>query len=774
MISLRFIRRPACLLTLSLFVAFLLLYSRMAAPGLEWGDAGEAQLAAWTGALSHPTGYPLFLSLGWLWGHTLAWVGVAPTRAMTLFSATAGAATVALVLPMMRALLRRARLRLGRGWTLLVATLAAVTFGLSQTFWSQALLAEVYTLNALFLVLLLWGLWRGPWGTGRLPWLALLLGLALGHHRLMWLWLPGLALWALMEMRGWRGALAPRLLLRLAALVLLPQLLYLYVPLRAPASAYLHQPLADGRVLELYDGSARAFLDHVSGAVFASNLLHAPLAARLARLAELWRENVGILSFFALFALFRSRSSAGEPLGLPLSDRLLLLSGALLTLLFGIVYGIGDFEVMLIPLWLVLIVLGYLGIALAGQRLAARSPRAAWLLAPLLVLVLGARLTFHPPSRAGVAAPRQSVERLIAAEPPSGAIIVSNDRDEVVPLWYAQFAEGQRPDLLALFPLVTTDEAHRTVSGVVEWALQWGRPVFLSKPMPGLALRYRLRPYAGPLVAVEGPAPIPSDPVLQSYLAPELTVVGWEPSQRRVLATETLTVSIGLQASAPLARDLSFSLQLFRADGAPFGQVEVPPDPFFPSSEWPLGEPLRLPVTFTLPEALPPALYEWRLSAYRIEGAEAVPVGQQVTLGRFLVGATPPPLALDELPADAVRFGGAIVLVGAVLPDQLRAGEPLDFLLRWSALDAPLVPYTLFVHLVNEAGEIVAQADAPPDPPTDTWVRGDTWGDARRLPLPGALPRGRYTLRVGLYDATGRLPLASGGDALDLATFDVP
>ncbi|MGH2542077.1 MAG: protein O-mannosyl-transferase family, partial [Ardenticatenaceae bacterium] len=175
-----------------LFLFFLALYASMAAPGLDWGDAGEAQLAAWTGGLSHPTGYPLFLMLGWLWTHALAPLGVPPTRAMTLLSSLAGAAAVAFTFPAMRALLRRTGIEWGEGWLLIVAVLTAITFGLSQTMWSQALQAEVYTLNALFLVLLLWGLWRPGLSLRRLPWLALLYGLAIGHHRLMLLWLPGL------------------------------------------------------------------------------------------------------------------------------------------------------------------------------------------------------------------------------------------------------------------------------------------------------------------------------------------------------------------------------------------------------------------------------------------------------------------------------------------------------------------------------------------------------------------------------------------------------
>ena len=110
------------LITLALFLFFFLLYGSMAAPELDWGDGGETQLAAWTAGLSHPTGYPLFLMLGWLWTHLLALFGVVPTRAMTLFSVSAGAASVAAIMPMMQALFRRASLNLSTTWSLFIAT----------------------------------------------------------------------------------------------------------------------------------------------------------------------------------------------------------------------------------------------------------------------------------------------------------------------------------------------------------------------------------------------------------------------------------------------------------------------------------------------------------------------------------------------------------------------------------------------------------------------------------------------------------------------------
>jgi hypothetical protein len=616
-----------------LFLGFLLLYGAMSAPGLDWGDAAEAQLAAWTAGLSHPTGYPLFVMLGWVWTHAFALFGVPPTRAMTLFSVSAGAATVAFMVPMTRAGLRCAHLYLGEGWSLAVATATALFFGLSRTFWSQALLAEVYTLHALLLVLLLWGVWSEEWGPRRFPWLALLYGVALSHHRSAVLWLPGLLVWVWLERRALfaPGANATRQILGWVGLVALPQLAYLYVAWRGPVTLYLHQALSDGQTLNLYDGSARAFLTHVSGSVFASDLrLEQALGERLRMVYTLARANgVGLATFtFAGLGL----------VGLRWPDRLLLLGGVLATLLFGTLYAIGDVEVQFIPAWLGLTVLVGFG---AGTFISRSQFRVRSVLLALVLVVLVSRPLLHvPPSRAELDEPRGLVNDILDANPPPNAILVTNDRDEMVPFWYAQFAEGQRRDVLGLLPLITPAPEHRTVNEVVGWALQWGRPVLLTKPMPGLALQYDLEPYAGPLVAVRGRAAIPSEPVTQSDLAPELSVVGWELPPTQVRAGEAVTVSVALQANVPLDRDLSFSLQLFREDGTGVTQQDVAPDPSFPPSRWPVGEPLRLGIPLVVPGDLSSGSYEWRLSAYTLENG-FTPFGQQVVLGRATLEVQP-------------------------------------------------------------------------------------------------------------------------------------
>lgn len=126
-------------LAVACFVLSLLLYLRTLAPSVVqmFDDSLEFPLAVHRMAIAHPTGYPFYLLLGKLFS-LLPWRDVAGR--VNLLSAVAGAAAVALTFLVARQLTRRR-------WT---ALLAAVALAVSPVFWSQAVVAEVYTLNAAF------------------------------------------------------------------------------------------------------------------------------------------------------------------------------------------------------------------------------------------------------------------------------------------------------------------------------------------------------------------------------------------------------------------------------------------------------------------------------------------------------------------------------------------------------------------------------------------------------------------------------------------------
>ena len=77
-------------LSLLVFILLLIVYLRTLLPGTVGGDAGELQYAGPLLALTHPTGQPLYVLLGFLWSHIIP-IGTMAWR-MNLLAAVSGAA----------------------------------------------------------------------------------------------------------------------------------------------------------------------------------------------------------------------------------------------------------------------------------------------------------------------------------------------------------------------------------------------------------------------------------------------------------------------------------------------------------------------------------------------------------------------------------------------------------------------------------------------------------------------------------------------------------
>jgi len=101
---------------------------------------------------------------------------------------------------------------------------------------------------------------------------------------------------------------------------------------------------------------------------------------------------------------------------------------------------------------------------------------------------------------------------------------------------------------------------------------------------------------------------------------------------------------------------------------------------------------------------------------------------------------------------DPVRFGKYIALEGAQLdwqPQEVRVT------LWWRSLTPVDEDYTVFTHLYDAGGRLVAQHDGMPVQgvvPTTLWRPGDLIRDVHVISLPDGLRPGRYTLAVGLYN----------------------
>ena len=109
---------------------------------------------------------------------------------------------------------------------------------------------------------------------------------------------------------------------------------------------------------------------------------------------------------------------------------------------------------------------------------------------------------------------------------------------------------------------------------------------------------------------------------------------------------------------------------------------------------------------------------------------------------------------------------------------EMEAGTPVLNLDWYIGAPAPH-GLTVFVHIRNASGEIVAQADGDPVgglAPFSSWVMGDQIRERRPLILPFDLPAGTYQVAVGLYDRnTGRRasPTRTRGVVIDAGALIV-
>ena len=641
------------LIALIAAVFALALYLRTLAPGILGGDSGEFQFAAWLGGFVHPTGYPLYLILGWLWTHLLPLHD--PAWRMNAFSALWGGVATGLVyLLALRMLAQATKNR----WPRILAILAALTFAVTPTFWSQATAAEVYSLNAVFVAAILLGLvtW-GQTGSRRALYVtALLYGLSLAHHRTTLLYLPAIALfvWLVNRQRTFplRVSVSPRPLVTLALLVLAPLLLYLIIPLRAPHVPYFQVRVASDQVLQLYRTTLAGFIEHISGQGFSSALGAGGIAAaRLKGLPVLFATELTVVGLaLGLIGI----------IGLAVRTKpLLALTGLsfLAIVGFNVIYGIGDIYGYYIPAYLIWVLWVALGLGTICDGVMGRwgdtetrrhgdttiswrprvsaSPRLVLALAfcfvafALPVYLLITSFASHDRSQDATA---QAWNALLEQPIPQNAVLVTNDRDEMMPQWYLKYVEARRADLTGLFPLIQPGAAWADVGTVTDQALRSGRPAYLIKPMPGLEVKFDLTP-EGALVRVNGPsAAIPATQPAGQTFGDAIRLAGYDVAPDALKPGGAAEITLHWQPIARLGADYTTFVHLVNANGDKIAQSDHQPGgAYYPTSLWKSGETLVDRHTLTLPADLGPAPYTIIVGLYdRAAGMQHLGEPQQI------------------------------------------------------------------------------------------------------------------------------------------------
>jgi hypothetical protein len=734
---------PAAATGLLLFIVPLVAYLATMMPGVGTRDGYELQAVSATLGFAHPTGYPLFPILGYLW--LALFPGAGAAWQINLLCALYAAASVPLVYGTARRLLGR---RSFAAW-------GALLYGFSHTLWSNASQPEKYTLNALFVALVLYVALgttepreRGP--HPHLRWLALVYGLSLTHHRTMLMLAPALALYLL-----WRdpGLLRrPREWLPALGIGLAPLLIYLYIPWRAYAQGWAM--------------TVPEFLAYISGSFYgpAVRLMDWASPERAGMFWRFVRIQYGLLGVgLALLGL----------VGLARARRWRVLACTVLAYVTYYFWGtvwyayyndvnsfIPNHMIMAIWIaaggWTIWTVLSNLVDRVGSTSTTDRAWGVFWTLAALMPMVL---VWTNGPQvdRSDEWEATRWGEYVIGLDLERGATILA-DREKHPPLDYFARIEGRRPDLDVV---ILGDE--RAYLDRLAWDLAHETPVYLARFLPGLESRYTLDSL-GPLAHVRaspetdpgaaGPYPVPLE--RPARFGPpkseaQIELLGYKADKSQShRAGESVPVTLFWQAlwgeGEPTPGNYQVNLRLVSELGRVWWSTSAHPvSGMYPTGAWRPGEVIADWHKVYLADDLPPGNYRLEVGLFYPFSRKGLAVNGGADWAPLLDLSVDGPPVPAPVPQHRLRAidPGQWQLVGYDLPRQASPTGRVSLRLHWEAL-APLPDLEIGTRVFS--GPASSSSGAAPEwtwsvpgrgeYPTSSWTPGERVITTHTLTMP--------------------------------------
>ncbi|HEX5414930.1 MAG TPA: glycosyltransferase family 39 protein, partial [Chloroflexota bacterium] len=264
----------------------------------------------------------------------------------------------------------------------------------------------------------------------------------------------------------------------------------------------------------------------------------------------------------------------------------------------------------------------------------------------------------------------------------------------------------------------------------------------------------------------ERPVLYPNDGIprtVTTTFSPGVSLLGHTDLDGTASVGERRDIALLWQSNRKLSADVPRVVEFLNAAGAVVAATSGPILPEYPTSRWQPGVPISEHLGIVIPVALPSGSYTVRLTI----GGQSIPLGT--------IGVSSPTRVMAAPPVGqsvGVPIGSFATLFGVTAPRSEVTGNNLNLKVVWQARGTADRSYTVFVHLLDPTGKIVAQVDQAPgngQRPTTTWAPGEFVEDTYTLAIPTDAPAGPYTIEVGLYDQQSgqRLPitLASGTTA---------
>ena len=250
---------------------------------------------------------------------------------------------------------------------------------------------------------------------------------------------------------------------------------------------------------------------------------------------------------------------------------------------------------------------------------------------------------------------------------------------------------------------------------------------------------------------------------------------------------DDVRLTLYLQATQPITVGFSTDLQLrYMQDGHVWAWEEHLTPRAVSGQHWGKNQIIEERLTLQIEDNIPLGAYElqalWGQPDVNPQRWLLFQDNDENPLDRLQLGyvVAPPPVDASSMEPIEASFGDQIRLSGIDVSGELAAGNDLVLSLFWEAIRIPDNRYTVFVHLFNDAGDLVASHDGEPVDgiyPTAAWQPGSVIQDTHRLSLPADLPAGEYDLRVGFYllETGERLPVtAAGGEVLPDHALPLP
>ena len=266
-----------------------------------------------------------------------------------------------------------------------------------------------------------------------------------------------------------------------------------------------------------------------------------------------------------------------------------------------------------------------------------------------------------------------------------------------------------------------------------------------------------------------------------------LKLLGYDLSTQRLNPGEIIDITFYWQSLQVAKKDYFTFIHLLDTNQDQRGSVEGRLLEGYPFVFWYPGEIVTDRRQIHVSDEAPAGVAWLQVGGYELDADQQInplPIMNRadqtsISLGPILIGV--PPVVNEAKPKTPVAYQfGEPPLIDLIGFDTNLTSQALELTLYWQSRATTSIDYTVFIHIRDQAGEIVAQLDQLPVAgryPTMFWQPEEIIPDTKVIPVPDTLPPADYTISIGLYDRTTneRLLIDNSPDnslSLDIITLN--